>query len=106
MARAGPASGKRRGGPMLERIRSKLNYANVMATIAVFMVMTGITVAIASVPRKSVGPKQLKNGAVRSKQLKNGAVGSKKIRKNAVNASKIRKGAVGRSELANGAVGR
>ena len=91
---------------MLERIRSKLSYANVMATIAVFVVMTGITVAIASVPRKSVGPKQLKNGAVRSKQLKNGAVGSKKIRKNAVNASKIRKGAVGRSELANGAVGR
>jgi hypothetical protein len=80
---------------MLERIRSKFSYANVMATIAVFMVVTGVGFAVAALPRKSVGPKQLKNGAVRSK----------KIHKNAVNASKIRNGAVGRSELANGAVG-
>jgi hypothetical protein len=81
---------------MLERIRTKLTYANVMATIAVFMVLTGIGFAVAaSLPKKSVGPKQLRNGAV----------GSKKIQKNAVNSSKIKQGAVGRSELANGAVG-
>jgi hypothetical protein len=81
---------------MLQNLRSRLTYANVMATFAAFMVLTGIGYAVAaSVPRKSVGPKQLRNGAVRSK----------KIKKNAVNASKIKKGAVGRSELANGAVG-
>jgi hypothetical protein len=66
-----------------------------MATIAAFMVLTGIGFAVAALPKRSVGPKQLKNGAVRSK----------KIHKNAVNASKIKDGAVGRSELANGAVG-
>ena len=80
---------------MLQRLRSRLSYANVMATVAVFMVLTGIGFAVAALPRKSVGTKQLKNGAVRSK----------KLHKNSVNASKIRKGAVGRSELANGAVG-
>jgi hypothetical protein len=80
---------------MPKRIRSKLTYANVMATIACFMVLTGIGFAVAAIPKKSVGPKQLKNGAVRSK----------KIHKNAVNASKIKEGAVGRSELANSAVG-
>ena len=80
---------------MLTRLRSKLTYANLMATFAVFLMLTGIGYAVAALPKKSVGPKQLKNGAVRSK----------KIKKNAVNASKIRKGAVGRSELANGAVG-
>jgi hypothetical protein len=80
---------------MLTGIRRKLTYANVMATIAVFMVVTGIGFAVAALPKKSIGPKQLKNGAVRSK----------KIHKDAVNASKIKKGAVGRSELANSAVG-
>lgn len=80
---------------MLQRLRSRLTYANVMATIAVFMVLTGIGFAVAKLPKRSVGPRQLKNGAVHSR----------KIHKNAVNASKIPKGAVGRSELANGAVG-
>jgi hypothetical protein len=80
---------------VLTRLRSKLTYANVMATIAIFLVLTGVGFAVAKLPKKSVGPKQLKNGAVRSK----------KIHKDAVNASKIKAGAVGRSEIANGAVG-
>ncbi len=79
---------------MLTRLRSKLTYANLMATFAVFLMLTGIGYAVAALPKKSVGPKQIKNGAVRSK----------KIKKNAVNASKIKKGAVGRSEIASGAV--
>ncbi len=80
---------------MLERLRSRLTYANVMATIAVFMVLTGIGFAVAKLPKRSVGPRQLKNGAVHTK----------KIHRNAVNSSKIKTGAVGRSEIASGAVG-
>jgi len=79
---------------VLTRLRSKFSYANVMATIAVFLMLTGIGYAVAALPKKSVGPKQLKNGAVRTK----------KIKKSAVNASKIKQGAVGRSEIASGAV--
>ena len=79
---------------MLTRLRSKLTYANVMATIAVFLVLTGIGFAVAALPKKSVGKRQLKNGAVTSK----------KIRKNAVTSPKIKSGAVGRSEIASGAV--
>jgi hypothetical protein len=84
---------------VLQRLRSKLTYANVMSTIAVFCVLSGVGFAVAAkklkVPKKSVGAKQLKNNAVHSK----------KISKNAVNAAKIASGAVGRSEIANGAVG-
>ena len=82
---------------MLQRLRSRLTYANVMSTLAVFCVLTGVGFAVAKmkVPRNSVGAKQLKTNAVHSK----------KISKNAVNASKIASGAVGRSEIANGAVG-
>ena len=79
---------------MLSRLRSKLTYANVVATVALFMVVTGIGFAVAALPKKSVGKKQLKNGAV----------SGKKIRKNAVTAPKIKAGAVGRSEIASGAV--
>jgi len=79
---------------MLKRIRSRLTYANVMATFAAFMVMTGIGFAVAALPKKSVGKRQLKNSAVTTK----------KIKKNAVVASKIQTGAVGRSEIASGAV--
>ena len=78
---------------MLKRLRSKLTYANVMATLAVFAVLTGVGYAVA------------RSGKVTTRQIKNGAVTSKKIHKDAVNANKIRSGAVGRSELANGAVG-
>jgi hypothetical protein len=82
---------------VLTRLRSKLTYANVMSTIAVFCVLTGVGFAVAKlkVPKNSVGAKQLKTNAVHSK----------KISKNAVNASKIASGAVGRSEIAGGAVG-
>jgi hypothetical protein len=80
---------------MLKRIRSKLTYANVMATVACFMVLTGIGFAVAALPKGSVGKKQLKNGAVTKKKLRNSAV----------TGAKIRKGAVGRSDLATAAVG-
>jgi hypothetical protein len=78
---------------VLKRLRSNLTYANVMATLAVFAVLTGVGYAVA------------RSGKVTTRQIKNGAVTSKKIHKDAVNANKIRSGAVGRSELANGAVG-
>jgi hypothetical protein len=79
---------------MLKRIRSRITYANVMATVAVFLIVTGIGFAVAALPKKSVGKRQLKNSAVTTK----------KIKKNAVVASKIKTGAVGRSEIASGAV--
>jgi hypothetical protein len=78
---------------VLTRFRSKLTYANVTATIAIFMVVTGIGYAVA------------RGGKIGTRQIKNGAVNVKKLHKNAVNSSKIKDGAVGRSELANGAVG-
>ncbi len=79
---------------MLRRIRSRLTYANVMATVAVFMVLTGVGFAIAALPKKSVGKRQLKNGAVTTK----------KLRISAVTSPKIKKGAVGRSDIASAAV--
>ena len=46
--------------------RSKLTYANVMATVAVFLVLAGGTAFAAGqmLPKNSVGARQLRKGAV------------------------------------------
>jgi hypothetical protein len=52
------------------RISSRLSYANVMATIAVFLALGGGAYAAATLPRHSVGGDQLKPGAVGSAQVR------------------------------------
>jgi hypothetical protein len=50
-------------------IRGKLTYANVMATIAVFIALGGASYAAIKLPKNSVGTKQLKKGAVTPAKL-------------------------------------
>lgn len=56
---------------MLARIRAGLSYANVMATIAVFVALGGGAYAAMTLPKNSVGRKQLKPNAVVSSKVKN-----------------------------------
>ena len=56
---------------MIRRLRDRLSYANVMATIAVFIALGGTSYAALTLPRNSVGSAQLRNGAVRSVDVKN-----------------------------------
>ena len=46
------------------RFVSRLTYANVMATVAVFLALGGGAYAAINLPKNSVGSKQLKNGSV------------------------------------------
>jgi hypothetical protein len=45
---------------VLSKLRASLTYANVMATVAVFVAVGGTSYAVAQLPRNSVGSKQLK----------------------------------------------
>jgi len=54
---------------MLARLRSWLSYANVMATIAVFVALGGGAYAAFRLPANSVGSRQLKNSAVTPKKV-------------------------------------
>lgn len=83
--------------------RPKLNYANVIATIALFVALGGAAVA-AGLPKNSVGPKQLKRGAVTAAKLKRGAVTPGKIAPKAVVAGKLGPNAVLPGNLGNGIV--
>ena len=51
-----------------------LSYANVMATIAVFIALGGGAYAATALPKNSVGATQLRNDAVTSTKVKNGSL--------------------------------
>jgi hypothetical protein len=54
----------------MSRIRERLSYANVMATIAVFLLLGGATAFAASqLGKNTVGAKQLKNGSITLQKL-------------------------------------
>jgi hypothetical protein len=74
---------------VLKQIAARLTYANVMATIAVFVALGGASYAATSLAKNSVGSKQIKNGAVTGAKIKNGAVTAAKIGTAAVTGSKI-----------------
>ena len=59
---------------MLERLRRHLTYANVMATLAVFMVLGGTSYAAVKLSRGQVKTKHLANGSVTSAKVKNGSL--------------------------------
>jgi len=54
----------------MRRLRGKLTYANVMATVAVFIALGGVSYAALKLPKNSVGTKQIKNGAVTGAKVK------------------------------------
>ena len=109
----------------MESIRKRLTYANVMSSIAVFLVVGGgAAFAATNLPARSVGSRQLqpnavKTGflarnavrtgkiafeAVRAGKLSKNAVPTNRLRNNAVTGAKIRNGTIGTDEIANDAV--
>ncbi|HET9199169.1 MAG TPA: hypothetical protein VFN92_13065 [Solirubrobacterales bacterium] len=83
--------------------RPKLSYANVIATIALFVALGGAAVA-AGLPKNSVGTNQIKKGAVSAAKLKRGAVTSGKIGPKAVTAGKLGANAVLPGNLGDGII--
>jgi hypothetical protein len=62
----------------LKQIRKRLTYANVMSSIAVFLVIGGAT-AFAALGKNTVGTKQLKKNSVTTAKIKKGAVTGPKV---------------------------
>jgi hypothetical protein len=75
---------------MLSGIRSRLTYANVMASIAVFGMLGGASYAAVQVKKNSVGPSQIKKNAVGSSELAPKSVGSSELKKSAKGSSTVR----------------
>ena len=81
----------------MKPIRAHLTYANVMSSLAVFLLLGG---AGAYAAAKKIGASQLKSSAVTTAKIKNGAVATEKLKNGAVSAEKLGDGAVTNAKLA------
>ncbi len=63
---------------------SRLSYANVIATVALFLALGGSSYAALNLPKASVGPKQLQKNSVTSKKVKPGSLLKSDLKKSAV----------------------
>jgi hypothetical protein len=63
----------------MTKLRTRLTYANVIATMALFIALGGGAYAATQLPKNSVGTKQLKKNSVTAAKIKNGAVTAAKI---------------------------
>ena len=84
---------------MLNRIRRRLSYANVVASAALFLALGGVGYAATTAAKNSVTSRSIKNGQVKTADLANGAVTSSKIRNGNVTSVKIANGTIGRVDL-------
>jgi hypothetical protein len=95
---------------ILKQIRRHLTYANVMSSIAVFLMLGGATAfAATKIGANEIKANSIKTGkivkeAVTAGKIKNGAVTEGKIADGAVTTNKIADNAVATSKIANDAV--
>jgi hypothetical protein len=69
----------------VNQIRKRLTYANVMSSLAVFLLLGGgAAFAATKLAKNSVGTKQLKNNAVTTKKIKNNAVTGAKVKESSL----------------------
>jgi hypothetical protein len=64
----------------MRKVLNRLSYANVTATLALFIALGGTSYAVATLPRNSVGPAQLRTNSVGSSEIRREAVKSSDIR--------------------------
>jgi hypothetical protein len=84
----------------VKQIRKRLTYANVMSSIAVFLVLGGG----AAYAARKIGSHDLRGSSVTTAKIKRDAVTTSKIRAGSIKTVKIAAGAVTNAKLANGAV--
>ena len=74
----------------MKQIRKRVTYANVMSSIAVFLVLGGATAYAA----KKIGSNEIKGNSITTGKIKKNAITASKIKKNSVTTAKIKNGAV------------
>jgi hypothetical protein len=78
----------------------RLTYANVVATLALFIALGGASYAALKVPKASVGSKQLKDDGVKTRDIAPDAVGADQLKEGSVGPTELQGNAVGPDNLA------
>ncbi|MDX6603442.1 MAG: hypothetical protein QOF13_2644 [Solirubrobacterales bacterium] len=84
----------------MARIRKRLTYANVMSSLALFLVLGGG----AAFAAKKIGTNELKGASVTTAKIKRNAVTASKIKKGSITTAKIANATVTNGKLADGSV--
>jgi hypothetical protein len=84
----------------VQRIRKRLTYANVVSSLALFLVLSGS----AAYAAKKIGSHELRGGSVTTAKIKRSAVTRSKIKAAAISTAKIAPDAVTNGRLADGSV--
>jgi hypothetical protein len=84
----------------VKQIRKRLTYANVMSSLAVFLILGGAT----AVAAKKIGSNEIKGNSITTGKLKKEAVTRAKVKKAAIDSSKLADNAVTTSKIADDAV--
>lgn len=90
---------------MIARLQAKLSYANVVATLALFIALGGTSYAALTLPRDSVSSAQIRARAVGSSELRSRAVSSRHIRDRSIAIRDISTTARGKLRGATGPAG-
>lgn len=87
------------------RLRARLTYANVIATLALFIALGGVSWAAVKLPRNSVTTKTIKKNAVTNAKIKRSAVDSKSIKNKSILGADIKPGTLTGAQINLGALG-
>jgi hypothetical protein len=87
---------------MLSKLHGRLTYANVMATVAMFIALGGGAYAAAS---GSIGSRELKNNTVRSQDIRNNQVSTSDLRNNSASGRDIRNDTLTGGDVLESALG-
>jgi hypothetical protein len=72
-------------------LKRRFTYANVASTLALVLVLSGVAFAAATLPRNSVGTRQLKKNAVKTSKVDNGTLLFKDMRDGQIDAPNVKR---------------
>jgi hypothetical protein len=80
----------------MNRLESRLTYANVMSTLCFFLLLGGGAYAAGHLGKNSVGSKQLQKNAVTTAKVKNEAITAAKVKKGTLTGTQINASTLGK----------
>lgn len=86
-------------------MRRHLTFSNVIACLALFIALGGISWAAATAPKNSVANKSIKNKAVTNAKIRSNAITSSKIKTGAVLSSDVKNDALTGTDIDEGTLG-
>lgn len=90
---------ERSSGPnasLLNRVAGKLTYANIVATLALFIALGGVSWAAYSLPKNSVGSKQIRKNAVSTTKVKNRSLLGGDLKNNTLKGTQVDEDSLGK----------